>query len=82
MNWGSAQAFFDMGGYGLYVWGSYGVTAACILWEIIALRRRASAARADVRRQRFDTAQAPAIQSAIALQEEAQPHADTPPAAR
>lgn len=51
MNWGSAQAFFDMGGYGFYVWGSYGVTVVCILWEIIALRRRAVAARADAQRQ-------------------------------
>ena len=25
MNWGSAQAFFAMGGYAPYVWGSYGV---------------------------------------------------------
>lgn len=52
MNWGSAQAFFEMGGYGLYVWGSYAVTALCILGEIIALRRRAAAARTAVRRQR------------------------------
>ncbi len=28
MNWGSASEFFAMGGYGLYVWGSFGVTAA------------------------------------------------------
>ena len=40
MNWGSAQAFFAMGGYGLYVWGAYGVAAACILLELWALRRR------------------------------------------
>jgi heme exporter protein D len=29
MNWGSAGEFFFMGGYGLYVWGSY--TAAAVL---------------------------------------------------
>ncbi len=31
MNWGSASEFFAMGGYGLYVWGSFGVTAAALL---------------------------------------------------
>ena len=25
MNWGSLSEFLAMGGYGLYVWGSYGV---------------------------------------------------------
>ena len=40
MTWGSAQAFFAMGGYALYVWGAYGVAAACILVELWALRRR------------------------------------------
>lgn len=53
MNWGSAQAFFDMGGYGLYVWGSYGATVVALAWEIIALRRRALSARAEVRRRRL-----------------------------
>ncbi len=33
MNWGSASAFFEMGGYGLYVWGSYGVAALLMLVE-------------------------------------------------
>ena len=44
MNWGSAGEFFAMGGYGLYVWGSYGVSALSIAVEIVALtarRRRA-----------------------------------------
>jgi heme exporter protein D len=44
MSWGSAQAFFDMGGYGLYVWGAYGVTALVMaaqpLWLARRLRRR------------------------------------------
>ena len=31
MNWNSAAEFFAMGGYGLYVWGAYAVTAACML---------------------------------------------------
>ena len=43
MNWGSFDAFVAMGGYGLYVWGSYLVTAAGLAIEIallIARRRR------------------------------------------
>ena len=42
MNWNSAAEFFAMGGYGLYVWGAYAVTAACMLAEpaLVALRHR------------------------------------------
>jgi heme exporter protein D len=40
MTWGSASEFFAMGGYGFYVWGSFFVTAACMLVEPILLRRR------------------------------------------
>lgn len=42
MTWGSVSAFLAMGGYGGYVWGSYGVTALCVAVEIAALitRRR------------------------------------------
>jgi heme exporter protein D len=32
--------FFHMGGYGLYVWGSYGVTFFLIGMEMILLRKR------------------------------------------
>jgi len=46
MSWGSAGEFFAMGGYGLYVWGSYGLTAALIGFESwLALRRRQRALR-------------------------------------
>ena len=38
MNWGSAAEFFAMGGYGLYVWGSFGVTAAALLIETLLAR--------------------------------------------
>ena len=37
--------FLDMGGYGFYVWGAYGVTALCIVAEIISVRARLRAAR-------------------------------------
>jgi heme exporter protein D len=41
--WNSASEFFAMGGYGLYVWGSFGVTAVVIAAEIwlVAARRTA-----------------------------------------
>jgi heme exporter protein D len=39
MNWGGVNEFLAMGGYGFYVWGSYGVTALCIAVEIWALRK-------------------------------------------
>ena len=40
MNWNSAQEFFAMGGYGLYVWGAYGVMAAWMLAEPWLAARR------------------------------------------
>ncbi|QAZ38327.1 heme exporter protein CcmD [Methylibium sp. Pch-M] len=46
MNWPSASAFFDMGGYGLYVWGSYAVTALLMAaepWHVARRQRRALA---------------------------------------
>jgi heme exporter protein D len=36
--------FLAMGGYALYVWGSYGVTFAVLLIEILLLRKRAEKA--------------------------------------
>ena len=33
-------SFFHMGGYGFYVWGSYGLLALAILIELAVLRRR------------------------------------------
>ncbi len=45
MNWHSASEFFAMGGYGLFVWGAYGVTALCMVAEpvLAALRLRRAA---------------------------------------
>ena len=40
MSWGSLNEFLDMGGYGLYVWGSYGMALLCILIEVISLKSR------------------------------------------
>ncbi len=44
MNWNSANEFFAMGGYGLYVWGSYSVTVAWMLLEPVLAARRHRAA--------------------------------------
>jgi heme exporter protein D len=44
MNWGSASNFFAMGGYGLYVWGSYGVFAVCLIADALISARRHRAA--------------------------------------
>ena len=44
MYWGSVSEFLAMGGYGFYVWTSFVVTALCMVWEILALWRRRSAA--------------------------------------
>jgi heme exporter protein D len=39
LNWNSASEFFAMGGYGLYVWGSYVVTAVFMVAEPLLARR-------------------------------------------
>ncbi|MBI5938338.1 MAG: heme exporter protein CcmD [Betaproteobacteria bacterium] len=39
MQWASWDAFWAMGGYGLYVWGSFAVTALAIVIEVILLRQ-------------------------------------------
>jgi heme exporter protein D len=45
MNWGSLSEFLSMKGYGLYVWGSYGVTALVLLIEPWLVRRHLQRAR-------------------------------------
>lgn len=40
MNWASATEFWAMGGYGLYVWGSYAVMLVCLVVEIALARGR------------------------------------------
>ncbi|MGE0100288.1 MAG: heme exporter protein CcmD [Hydrogenophaga sp.] len=40
MNWTDLRDFLDMGGYGLYVWGSMGMTAAVVVAELLLLRLR------------------------------------------
>jgi heme exporter protein D len=40
MHWSSWSDFFSMGGYALYVWGSYGVTFLLLGAEVLALLKR------------------------------------------
>ncbi len=39
MEWASWSEFWNMGGYGLYVWGSYGATLILVAAEIFLVRR-------------------------------------------
>ncbi len=43
MIWDSWADFFAMGGYALYVWGSIGAVAACMIGEVVMLRVRRNA---------------------------------------
>lgn len=56
MIWESWNAFWAMGGYALYVWGSFGVTLACIAGEVWLVRRQRRQIVNRLRRlQRFDS---------------------------
>jgi heme exporter protein D len=50
MTWGSAAEFFAMGGYAPFVWGSFAVTALCMLLEPLAVRLRRRRALAELKR--------------------------------
>jgi heme exporter protein D len=45
MNW---SEFFAMGGYGLYVWGSYGMAALVLVFNVLAARRREKSVRREL----------------------------------
>jgi heme exporter protein D len=47
MHWNSFADFVHMGGYGLYVWGSYGAALVLMLIEpmLVVQRRRRALAR-------------------------------------
>lgn len=51
MTWHSASEFFAMGGYALYVWGSFGVTALALIIEPLLLRKRRSEALRRLKRE-------------------------------
>ena len=51
MIWNSASDFFAMGGYALYVWGSFGVCAIALTAETWLLRLRRDTILRTLRRQ-------------------------------
>ena len=46
MQWSSLGEFLAMGGYGLYVWSAYAVTAVVIVAEVVMLIRHGRTLRA------------------------------------
>ena len=48
MIWNSAADFWAMGGYGFYVWGSFGVTALLMALEVGWVRQQRQRALAQV----------------------------------
>ena len=51
MNWNSPAEFFAMGGYGFYVWGSFGVTALALAIEPLLIRKRRSEVLRELKRE-------------------------------
>ena len=51
MIWSSASEFISMGGYGLYVWGSFGVTALLMIMEVFQAARQHKSMRDSLRIQ-------------------------------
>ncbi len=51
MIWNSPAEFFAMGGYGLYVWGSFGVCALAFVVEPFLIRSRHKTIVQTLRRQ-------------------------------
>ena len=53
MQWNSAAEFFAMGGYALYVWGSFGACALLMIAEPFLARRRLIEVRKSLIRERL-----------------------------
>ena len=53
MFWTSLSDFLAMGGHGLYVWGSYGVTAVVLAVELWAMGQHRQRALTEVRNWRL-----------------------------
>lgn len=69
IHWNSVGDFLAMGGYGLYVWGSFGVTALVMAIEpILVVRQRKNTIarlkrqlRADARAENRTVTRSPAV---------------------
>ncbi|MCX7897128.1 MAG: heme exporter protein CcmD [Rhodocyclaceae bacterium] len=53
MQWESPAAFFAMGGYALYVWGSFGMAAVAMIVEPLLVGRRRRDILRRLRRERL-----------------------------
>jgi heme exporter protein D len=53
MQWANAGEFFAMGGYGFYVWGSYGACLGLMVLEPLLARHRQQQILTSVRRERL-----------------------------
>lgn len=53
MQWHSVGEFFAMGGYGLYVWGSFGACALLMIAEPFLAKRRLNEVRNSLARERL-----------------------------
>jgi len=51
MQWNSVSEFFAMGGYALYVWGSFGLTAAVMVIEMVLIRNQRTELLRDLRNE-------------------------------
>ena len=51
MTWNSASEFFAMGGYALYVWGSFGVCALALALEPLLVTQRHRSILASLRQR-------------------------------
>jgi heme exporter protein D len=58
MEWASWSDFWNMGGRGFFVWSAFGVTAICVLAEVVWLRRSVGQSRHRLARmQQWDASQ-------------------------
>ena len=53
MQWANAREFFAMGGYALYVWGSFGVCAVAMIAEPLLVCHRRKQAIKNIRNNYF-----------------------------
>ena len=57
MHWESWSAFWEMGGFAAFVWGSYGVTVLLVIGELIlVMHRRRDTVRRLLRLRRVSAA--------------------------
>ncbi len=53
MQWHSVSEFLAMGGYGFYVWGSFGVTFGCMALELLSINARRARVTKMIKQEAF-----------------------------